>query len=172
MNLRNSESSSANFHANTEESLESGGDTRENADNLAYAFSEVATLNGSGDEFIFRQQDQFGRAYNPNDIIIFHITVCEPEDIAYLIDLYTYKSKSNIGEEPPHHVGYHYLLPNFLRNSEGTLELPITCASRHRPLGMMKIEFVKITPLNNPRCDMKISYVRHWNQKHKGLDVG
>lgn len=58
MNLRiNAESSSA-IIANTEESLESGGDTRENADTHAYAFSEVATLNGSGDDFLFKQQDQ------------------------------------------------------------------------------------------------------------------
>jgi hypothetical protein len=59
MNLRiNAESSSASFLASPEESLESGGDTRENADNHAYAFSEVATLNGSGEDFLFKQQDQ------------------------------------------------------------------------------------------------------------------
>lgn len=102
---------------------------------------------------------------------MFHVTVSEPENIAYLIDLYTYKSKSNT-DEPPVHLGYHYLLPNLLRKSEGTLELAITCATKHRPLGLMKIEFVKITPLNNPRCDMRISWSRYWNDKHKGLDVG
>jgi glycerophosphocholine phosphodiesterase GPCPD1 len=64
------------------------------------------------------------------------------------------------------------MLPNVLRKSEGSLELVITCASKHRPLGIMKMEFVKITPLNNPNCDMKISWARYWNDKHKGLDVG
>lgn len=151
MNLRiNAESSS--LHAIMEESL--SNDTRENAsDQPAYAFSEVATLNG--DDFTFRTQEQFGRSYQKDDILLFHITVTEPENIAYLIDLYTYKNRSD-HDEPPHHVGYHYLLPNLLKKSEGQLELPITCASKHRPLGMMKIEFVKITPLNDPRCDMKV----------------
>jgi hypothetical protein len=60
MNLRtNAESSSAKFYMSPEESLESGGDTTgDNTDTIAYAFSEVATLNGSGEEFLFKQQDQ------------------------------------------------------------------------------------------------------------------
>lgn len=148
MNLRiNAESSNALI----EESL--SNDTRENAtDSPAYAFSEVGTLNG--DEFVFQQQDQFGRAYKRDDILVFHITVTEPENIAYLIDLYTTAKRP---DDPPHHLGYHFLLPNYLKRSEGQMELPITCASKHRPLGMMKIEFVKITPLNDPHSDMKVS---------------
>lgn len=119
---------------------------------------------------------------------VLHHFISEPENIAYLIDLYTYSHRAEKGE-PPHHIGYHYLLPNQLKKSEGQLELPITCASKHRPLGMMRIEFVKTTPLNDPRCDMKVicwssfslnllmilfqmSYIRYWNEKKKGLDVG
>jgi len=85
----------------------------------------------NGVEYVFEQQEQFGRAYNPNDILVFHITVTEPENIAYLIDLYTYSSRALEGE-PPHHLGYHYLLPNLLKKSAGSLELPITCASKVR----------------------------------------
>lgn len=70
------------------------------------------------------------------------------------------------------HLGYHYLLPNVLKKSEGTIESAINCASKHRPLGIMKFEFVKITPLNNEICDMKLTWARYWNDKHKGLDVG
>lgn len=130
-------------------------DTRENSsDQPAYAFSEVATLNG--ENYTFQAQDQFGRVYQKDDILVFHITVTEPENIAYLVDLYSYKNNAAT-DEPPSHLGYHYLLPNLLKKSEGQLELPITCASKHRPLGMMKMEFVKITPLNDPACDMKVS---------------
>lgn len=120
---------------------------------IAYAFSQVATLNG--DDFRFQAQQQFGRAYQKDDILMFHVTVTEPENIAYLIDLYTYSSRADDGE-PPYHLGYHYLLPNLLKKSEGQLELPITCATKHRPLGMMKMEFVKMTPLNDVRCDLKV----------------
>lgn len=58
MNLRISAESSS-MHVNAEESLESYGDnTRENSDTVAYAFTEVATLNGKDDEFLFKQQEQ------------------------------------------------------------------------------------------------------------------
>lgn len=166
MNLRiNAESS--NRHPVMEESL--SNDTHENgSDQPAYAFSEVATLNR--EDYIFHSQEQFGRAYQTDDILVFHITVTEPENIAYLIDLYTYKNRAD-KDAPPYHLGYHYLLPNLLKKSEGQLELPITCASKHRPLGMMKIDFIKITPLNDPNCDMSVSYNRYWNAKWKGLDV-
>ncbi|XP_070501994.1 glycerophosphocholine phosphodiesterase GPCPD1-like [Chironomus tepperi] len=168
MNLRiNAESS--NLNAIMDESL--SNDTRENAtDTPAYAFTEVATING--DEYMYTKQEQFGRAYKNDDVLTFHVTVTEPENIAYLIDLYTYSKKSMLDHDPPYHLGYHYLLPNMLRKSEGCLELPITCSSKHRPLGMMRVEYVKITPINDPKCDLSITYERHWNEKHKGLDVG
>lgn len=148
MNLR---ISNENSNMLVDESL--SNDTRDNStDQPAYAFSEVATLNA--EHYLFEPQEQFGRAYRKDDILMFHITVSEPENIAYLIDLYTYSNRAETGE-PPYHLGYHYLLPSMLKKSEGQLELPITCASKHRPLGMMKVEYVKITPLNDPNCDMK-----------------
>ena len=138
MNLRiNAESSSI---SNMEESL--SNDTKENgSEQIAYALTEVATLNTS--HYNFEQQEQFGRAYSPDDILLFNVTVTEPENVAYLIDLYSYSSRAYDGE-PPYHLGYHYLLPNLLKKSEGSLELPITCASKHRPLGMMRVEFMKV----------------------------
>lgn len=165
MNLRiNAESQ----NLTGEESL--SNDTRENGGDIpAYALTEVATLNATN--YSFETQQQFGRAYHPNDILVFNVTVVEPENVAYLIDLYAYSTRKD-KDEPPYHLGYHYLLPNLLKKSEGHLELPITCASKHRPLGMMRIEFLKVTPLVNSKCDMKISYIRHWNKKWTGLDVG
>jgi glycerophosphocholine phosphodiesterase GPCPD1 len=168
LNLRiNAESSTLN--ATMDESC--SNDTRENqTDTPAYAFTEVATVNG--DDYLYTKQEQFGRVYKNDDVLTFHVTVTEPENIAYLIDLYTHSRKSILDRDPPYNLGSHYLLPNMLRKSEGCLELPITCSSKHRPLGMMRVEYVKITPINDPRCDLSITYERHWNDKHKGLDVG
>jgi glycerophosphocholine phosphodiesterase GPCPD1 len=147
-------------------------DTRENQiDQLAFTLTEVATLTENGDSYLFSKQEQFGRLYQDGQVLVINAIVTEPENIAYLVDLYSYSTRGNENDLPSH-LGYHYLLPNMLKNSEGTLELPITCAYQHRPLGMMKIEFLKITPLNHPKCNMAFSYCRHWNQKHQGLDVG
>lgn len=145
-------------------------DTRENGGDggTAFAFSEVATL--KLDDSVIKPQSQFGTACGPDDLVIFHLTISDLENTSYLIDLYTY-SKSH-QDEPPHHVGYHYVLPNLFKMSEGRLEVPITCASKHRPLGMMKMGYLIVKPVPSLSMDMSITYARYWNHKWKGLDVG
>uniref|UniRef100_A0A1Q3FYD2 GP-PDE domain-containing protein n=1 Tax=Culex tarsalis TaxID=7177 RepID=A0A1Q3FYD2_CULTA len=151
-----------------EESL--SNDTRENGtDHQAYAFTEVTSLRNPN--AVFEQQSQFGCPYNADDFLVYNVTVAEPENVAYLVDLYTHSSRSK-EDEPPYHLGYHYILPNFLKKSEGILELPVTCASKHRPLGMMRIEYLKVTPLLPSQCNLERSYIRYWNKRWTGLDVG
>lgn len=58
MNLSINAESSSYVQGSLEESLESGGDTRENSENIAYALTEVATLNGNGTDYLFNKQDQ------------------------------------------------------------------------------------------------------------------
>lgn len=145
-------------------------DTRDNtSDQPAHAFVEVTTLNHENS--MFEAQEQFGRLYEPNDYLLINVTVAEPENVAYIVDLYTRSSKAS-DDEPPYHFGYHYILPNVLKKSDGKLELYITCAQRHRPLGIMKVDFLKITPLEAKKCDLSRSYIRYWNSKFTGLDVG
>ncbi|XP_049277115.1 glycerophosphocholine phosphodiesterase GPCPD1 isoform X2 [Anopheles funestus] len=168
MNLRiNAESQ--NLSSLLEESL--SNDTRENGAESAttYSFTEVTSLRNPN--VSYEQQSQFGCPYHKDDFLIYNVTVAEPENVAYLVDLYTYSSKSK-EDEPPYHLGYHYILPNFLKKSEGVLELPVTCASKHRPLGMMRIEYLKVTPLLPSRCTLERSYIRYWNKRWTGLDVG
>ncbi|XP_052866164.1 glycerophosphocholine phosphodiesterase GPCPD1 [Anopheles cruzii] len=169
MNLRiNAEKQSLSTML-SDESL--SNDTRENAAESAttYSFTEVTSLGNANASY--EQQSQFGCPYNKDDFLIFTVTVAEPENVAYLVDLYAYSSKSK-EDELPYHLGYHYILPNFLKKSEGVLELPVTCASKHRPLGMMRIEYLKVTPLLPSRCTLERSYIRYWNKRWAGLDVG
>ncbi|XP_061392048.1 glycerophosphocholine phosphodiesterase GPCPD1 [Musca vetustissima] len=146
-------------------------DTRENGGDcgLAFSFSEVVTL--SADDSVIKPQPQFGVRCGPDDLVIFHLTIGDFENTAYLIDLYTYSSKAE-EDEPPHHLGYHYVLPNLFKMSEGRLEVPITCASKHRPMGMMQLGYLLIKPTPSLNLDMSVSYTRYWNKKWSGLDVG
>lgn len=147
-------------------------DTRENGADLstAFAFSEVVSCSNADSEI--HPQPQFGTACGPDDLVIFHLTVGDFENTAYLVDLYTYSSKA-AQDEPPYHLGYHYVLPNLFKRSEGSLEIPVTCASKHRPLGMMNVGYLIIKPRSSGVCkDMRVSYQRYWNHKWKGLDVG
>ncbi|XP_016945685.2 glycerophosphocholine phosphodiesterase GPCPD1 isoform X1 [Drosophila suzukii] len=148
-------------------------DTKENGgeSSTAFAFSEVVTL--SADECEIRRQEQFGTGCGPSDLVIFHLTVGDFENTAYLIDLYSYSSRVAKEDGPPNHLGYHYVLPNLFKRSEGNLELPITCAKGHRPLGMMRLGYLIVKP--SSQCalmDMSVSYARYWNNKWTGLDVG
>lgn len=147
MNLRiNTGDSSHNLMGNLEDSL--SNDTRENGANEqpVYAFAEVVTLGHESSQF--EPQSQFGRAYNRDDIILINVMVGDLENVAYLIDLYTYSSRASPNDdEPPYHLGYHYILPNVLQKSDGQIEIPITCAQRHRPLGMMNVEYIKVSQI-------------------------
>lgn len=126
-----------------------------NADQpAAHAFVDVATLGGSvGSEDVeekhshFLPQGQFGKIYAPDDVLIFHVTVNEPENVAYLIDLYSRRTNAS-EDDPPTHLGYHYILPNVLKHSEGVLDVPVTCAAKHRPQGMMHVEYLNVSLTN------------------------
>lgn len=147
-------------------------DTRENGgESAAFAFSEVVTL--SANECEVRAQEQFGTACSSTDLVIFHMTVADLDNTAYLVDLYSYSSKVAREDGPPLHLGYHYVLPNLFKRSEGNLELAITCAKGHRPLGMMRMGYLIVKPSSHSaHMDMRVSYARYWNNKWTGLDVG
>lgn len=143
MNLRiNAADTSAHSQADLDDSL--SNDTRENGSaEQPYAYAEVASLKSSSN--VFEPQTQFGTPFLQDDIMIFNVSVGDPENVAYLIDLYTYSSRMLPDDnEPPHHLGYHYILPNVVRKSDARIEMPITCATKHRPLGMMNIEYIRV----------------------------
>lgn len=182
MNLRISDEVGSASSSTANSNASGGADATPGAggESPSYSLAEVVTLKYP--HSVIEAQAQFGRAYEPDDILIFNVTVAEPDNIAYLIDLYTYgaahsaadEEDSTIAADPPVHLGYHFILPNLLRASDAVLEIPITCAARHRPLGMMNIEYLKVTPLAPARAPltMRCSYLRHWNRKWTGLDVG
>lgn len=144
IDLRINAAESSHGQVDLEDSLSS--DTRENGatEQPVYAYAEVATLKSTSN--VFEAQTQFGRPYHQDDIMIFNVSIGDPENVAYLIDLYTYSSRTSLDDnEPPHHLGYHYILPNVLRKSDAKIEMPITCATKHRPLGMMTIEYIRVS---------------------------
>lgn len=133
------------------------------------AFVEVVSLKGTNCKM--NNQNQFGIPYHSNDFLIFHVTLTEPENTAYLINFFAYNSEFCETEQPIH-LGYQYVLPLLLKRSEGTLELPILSALKHNPIGMMTFEYLKIESLKGPKMTCETSYTRYWNEKWVGLEVG
>ncbi|XP_017875256.1 glycerophosphocholine phosphodiesterase GPCPD1-like isoform X2 [Ceratina calcarata] len=143
-------------------------DTQDIIDQAAFSITEVAAMND--EEARFKIQEQFGRAYNEDEFVIFNVAVRYPETIAYLVDYYVYSSRCFPGE-PPSHIGFSYILPSTLQSSVGLLTVPIT-STKHRPIGQLTVEYVVIKPIPDYPWNMSISYTKHWEQRWSGLDVG
>ncbi|RZC36940.1 glycerophosphocholine phosphodiesterase GPCPD1-like [Asbolus verrucosus] len=164
--VRHSSSVSKTMSEALEESL--SADTQDSFENPKHASTEVASLHG--EDSSFHPQPQFGEEFKESDMLIFQCTVLFPANVAFLIDLYIYSSRSSDGE-PPHHAGFSYLLPTVLQSSEGSVVLPVT-STKHRPLGQIRIDYIVIRPMPNFKCDLSLSYARHWKKTRAGLDVG
>ncbi|CAB3361909.1 Hypothetical predicted protein [Cloeon dipterum] len=156
----------------SELSLDESMDTLELSGNSSeknvWPITELSVINE--DDCIFQTQSQFGKVYNPGDFFLYQIQVLFPENTAYLIDFYARNQGSN-EEDVPTHVGFCYILPSTLKNSEGQVIVPIT-GLRHQPIGQLTVEYLKVAPLPNAVCDMKEVFSRYWSHTWCGLDVG
>lgn len=137
----------------------------------AGVFVEVATFDNNTEVCNLKPQQQFGREYKPNDILVVNVTVPNPKALAYLIDFYSYSSRAS-SEDPPCHIGYTYVLPNMFKPSEGSLELPVTCNVKHRPLGTIHFDYLIVKPMPEQLCSLQVSYSKYWDPNWTGLEVG
>lgn len=127
----------------------------------SFGFTEVTNI-ASGNHL--EQQPQFGCPCGNNDLVIFHMTVTDPANTVFLVDLYSSRYE---------HVGYIYVMPNAFENSGGTLDIPIICATKHRPLGLIHLGYLHIKPFAHySTFSMATTFQRYWNPKWTGLDVG
>lgn len=134
-------------------------------------FVEVATLDNEPSTCNLQPQEQFGREYKTNDVMLVNVLAPNPKSLAYLIDFYSYSTHAS-DDEPPYHIGYTYVLPNMFKPSEGSLELPVTCNVKHRPLGTISFEYLIISPIEDSLCTLQVSYAKHWDPSWTGLEVG
>lgn len=134
-------------------------------------FVEVSTLDNCPTVCQSQPQEQFGREYKPNDVMLLNVFAPDPQALAYLIDFYSYSTRAST-EDPPCHIGYTYVLPNMFKSSEGAIELPVTCNVKHRPLGTVKFEYLIVRPMEEKLCDLQVSYAKHWDPSWTGLEVG
>lgn len=132
---------------------------------------EVATLANDPNICHLKPQEQFGREYKLNDVLLVNVTTPNPKQLAYLIDFYSYSSRA-ASEDPPCHVGYTYVLPNMFKPSEGNLELPVTCNVKHRPLGTVNFGYLTVCPMQEKLCNLQVSYAKYWDSSWTGLEVG
>ncbi|KAH8361917.1 hypothetical protein KR200_008396, partial [Drosophila serrata] len=135
---------------------------------LRMAYIEVTNLRSTR---ILEFQPPYGVPCGPNDMQLFHCTIAYPEETLYRIDLYTYAYKA-ASDEPPYHYGYGFLQPEQLQGSEGSAQVKITCASTHRPLMELTVQYLLIRPLEGFMCNMSQSFERYWRKSRMCMDIG
>lgn len=165
----NIRSHTTNLPISMSEALEESlSDTQDGVEGVKFAFTEVASLDAY--DSTFKPQNQFGTEIKKDDMLVFQSTILFPQNTAYLFDLYVYALRAEEGD-PPYHAGFSYLLPTALQSSEGHIILPVTSV-KHRPLGELRIDYLVIGAMPHFKCDMGVSYARHWKKTRSGLDVG
>jgi Starch binding domain len=93
----------------------------------------------------FKLQPQFGVQVDPRDHILFELRIFEPQKLVYLLNFYTFRSEGS----PPCHYGYAWILPETIAGVQGFIKATIFCATKHRMLGSLVVEFVHVKPLSN-----------------------
>ncbi|KAM7347828.1 glycerophosphocholine phosphodiesterase GPCPD1-like isoform 2-T2 [Cochliomyia hominivorax] len=134
-----------------------------------FAYSEVASLQDQDD--IFHRQPKYGTECGPDDLLIFNLTLGDMEHTAYEIDLYKYTPKAG-ADIPPQYFGYQYVLPQEIKASDGTMQLIIMCATKHRPIGTMKCDYLTIRSLHSLNLNMEKTFQRYWNTKDETILIG
>lgn len=132
---------------------------------------DVSTLSNDPSICVMKPQEQFGRDYNLDDVLLINVTAPDITALAYLVDFYCSSSRG-VPDDPPCHVGYTYVLPNMFKSSEGTMDLPVTCNVKHRPLGTVNIGYLIVKPMGEQLSNLKESFAKYWNPSWTGLEVG
>lgn len=126
--------------------------------------TEVANQNGVNPRFFI--QEETGHTYTKDDYLVFNVTVPIDEINNYSIKIYDNTSDSIIN------FGYSNILTTALKNSKGSLQVPILCTFTNFPIGYLDINYLIVQPMVGAACDMSISYSNYWNSAWSGLEVG
>ncbi|KAL9881353.1 glycerophosphocholine phosphodiesterase GPCPD1-like isoform 1-T1 [Glossina fuscipes fuscipes] len=160
------ENESKVLESDTLNTLSGGGETNELK--TTFAFTEVVSLNSSSSHFTY--QPKFGTPCGPNDMLIFHMTLGNFANTAYVVDFYSYPRKA-ASDIPPYHFGYVHIFPHQLNNSDGTLTMDIMCASKNQSVGTVMIRYLIIRPLPHD-LNMEDTFTRYWNPNWNNMQIG
>ncbi|CAH1785291.1 unnamed protein product, partial [Owenia fusiformis] len=128
----------------------------------------VQVMSKSQQSAVFTEQSQNGHTYFNGDFMEFKAQTFEPEFMGYSLDFFI---ESTNGTVTPKHIGYAYILPVNLSQTEGSKTVAIN-GMKHKPIGQVTVEYLIIKPMRTHTCDMSVSYQSHWKHHRRPLDIG
>ncbi|XP_068147178.1 glycerophosphocholine phosphodiesterase GPCPD1 [Drosophila tropicalis] len=115
-----------------------------------------------------RRQKEYGVPYTRQDILMFHITLAEAEQVAYLVEVYAEDTSNNVIRL----LGYAHLQPHTLKKSEGKVNLQLISPVWQRVIGSLHLEYLLVKPMTNGSFDFRTSFVNYWRSNWTSLEIG
>ncbi|XP_013098510.2 glycerophosphocholine phosphodiesterase GPCPD1 [Stomoxys calcitrans] len=132
----------------------------------ARAYTEYVRME-YGNSFL-RSQPQHGVLYQDNGIIMYHLTVADLSNVAYLFELLMEDTTTDLVRV----VGYQYVQPDMLQGTEGQFDLTLLSPIWMNMMGSLKLEYVVMHPLANSTVDFRTSFTEYWRGNWTHLEAG
>ncbi|XP_065369286.1 putative glycerophosphocholine phosphodiesterase GPCPD1 homolog 2 [Calliphora vicina] len=132
----------------------------------ARAYSEYVRME-YGNSFL-RSQPAHGVLYHNKDIIMFHTTVSDLQDVAYLIEIYVEDTQTEVARV----IGYQYIYPQSISDTDGEISVKLLSPSWMNTIGVLKLKYVVVHPLANSAVDFRTSFADYWRDNWSRLEAG
>ncbi|XP_037820386.1 glycerophosphocholine phosphodiesterase GPCPD1 [Lucilia sericata] len=132
----------------------------------ARAYSEYVRME-YGNSYL-RSQPPHGVLYKDKDIIMFHTTVSDLQDVAYLLEIYVEDTQTDVARV----IGYQYIYPDAIKTTEGDISVNLLSPTWMNTVGTLKLQYVVINPLPNSLVNFRTSFTDYWRANWTALEAG
>lgn len=132
----------------------------------ARAYTEYVRME-YGNSFL-KKQPAHGVLYEKKDIIMFHSTVSDLQDVAYLFEILVEDIETNMVRV----IGYQYIYPESIKATDGEISINLLSPIWMNSIGVLKLQYVVINPLPNSSVDFRTSFSNYWRSNWTGLEAG
>ncbi|KAI8122604.1 hypothetical protein FF38_02586 [Lucilia cuprina] len=132
----------------------------------ARAYSEYVRME-YGNSYL-RSQPPHGVLYKDKDIIMFHTTVSDLQDVAYLLEIYVEDIQTDVARV----IGYQYIYPDSIKSTDGEILVTLLSPTWLNTVGTLKLQYVVINPLPDSVVNFRTSFTEYWRANWTALEAG
>ncbi|XP_023305305.2 glycerophosphocholine phosphodiesterase GPCPD1 [Lucilia cuprina] len=132
----------------------------------ARAYSEYVRME-YGNSYL-RSQPPHGVLYKDKDIIMFHTTVSDLQDVAYLLEIYVEDTQTDVARV----IGYQYIYPDSIKSTDGEILVTLLSPTWLNTVGTLKLQYVVINPLPDSVVNFRTSFTEYWRANWTALEAG
>ncbi|KAH8325207.1 hypothetical protein KR074_010020 [Drosophila pseudoananassae] len=115
-----------------------------------------------------RAQPEYGVPYATADILMYHITLEQLDQVAFLVEVYADEPEESLVRL----LGYAHLLPESFPGTEGALTINLISPLWQRVVGQLQLEFLNIRPMEREGFDLRTSFANYWRSNWTALEIG